>query len=54
MLVSSDDNLLVDIFRYNKDEIHFNLMAVVSDLKTTYETKMGTINEQLMVINVLV
>ena len=36
-----------DIYRYSADEIHFNLMAVVSDRKLTYEKKLTELQKQL-------
>lgn len=35
------------IFRYNEGEIHFNLMAIVSDKKMTYENKIQQILKQM-------
>lgn len=34
-------------FRYNEGEIHFNLMAVVSDKKLIYETKINKLLKQM-------
>jgi hypothetical protein len=36
-------------FRYNDGEIHFNLMAIVSDRKITYEKKISQIEKQMEV-----
>jgi ubiquitin carboxyl-terminal hydrolase L5 len=36
-------------FRYNDGEIHFNLMAIVSDRKMTYEKKITQIQKQMEV-----
>jgi len=38
LIITNDGKL--STFRYSSDEIHFNLMAIVSDKKANYEKKM--------------
>ena len=40
ILVSSLTSDCYSCFRYSGDEIHFNLMAIVSDRKMCYEKKL--------------
>ena len=37
------------LFRYSADEIHFNLMAIVSDRKMTYSKRIEEITKQIQV-----
>lgn len=37
--------------RYNEGEIHFNLMAIVSDRKMKYEEKLQQLQKQIEVRN---
>lgn len=37
--------LFVQNFRYNEGEIHFNLMAIVSDRKAIYEKQKATVSD---------
>ena len=41
-------------FRYNDGEIHFNLMAIVSDRKMTYEKKITLIQKQMEVSTLII
>lgn len=38
---------LTTVFRYNEGEIHFNLMAIVSDRKSLYEKQVQAIRKQI-------
>ena len=38
--------------RFGADEIHFNLMAIISDLKMSYQNRIDKLTKELQVISI--